>query len=508
MLRKSVSMSELALPSPDVLLRLIAESAPKPWYPSAYARSAGVPRDSLNAPLESLRMRGLAELTEWVAGSGQGYRLTDAGSGVARSPSQLDKLGRGVLPAVTPTRPVPRTGDPLDLRLRGDWSRGETVRSAVFQPGPARVTAALIVANILVFAVGYFLAERQGVAGVFLERGEGRVVHDTGGATRFDLSNGEWWRLVTCCFAHWGGTHLLFNMISLYILGRITEPVWGHGRFLVLYLLAGLGGSCAAMVYRSDSHLAGASGAIWGLTTSLMVWLWLNRRYLPDDMAADWGWRMGLVVLLGVADTLLLPNVSLSAHLGGAAVGALAALLFNAQRFGTRWRRALAVLGLLLLGPACVAPVILAVETSARAAQEKASNVNREEIDINGRLAELVDVRLRRVTVLREKVLPLFKIPPRGRSRRDLEDARDALADVRRQADELAAKMAEPYRNDRIEEARRRTRDLLAEIDRETALIDRRLERGDAWDANDQKQLDDTGASLRKAEQELEKLLG
>jgi rhomboid protease GluP len=499
-------MSDPAPPSPDVVLRLIAESAPKPWYPSAYARAAGVPRDSLDAALETLRMGGLAELTEWVAGSGQGYAVTEAGTDVVRSPAQLAKLARGLLPAVAPQRPAPRDDDSFDLRGRGDWLRGETVRDAVFRPIPARVTTVLIALNVLVFAVGYYLAERMNVAHEFLERGEPRVVHDTGGVTRHDLVDGEWWRLMSCCFAHWGGVHLLVNMISLFILGRITEPVWGHRRFLLLYLLAGLGGSCAALAYRTNSHLAGASGAIWGLTTSLMTWLVLNRRYLPDGMAADWGWRMSLVIVLGVGDVFL-PNVSVAAHLGGAAVGVLAAVLLNAHRFGNGRRRALAALGLVLLVPACVLPVAWAVEAGMREARRIGENAQREEDDINARLAELTDVRLYRVARLKDKVLPPLKLPPRGRTRRDVEDARESLAELRRRANDLAARMAEPYRTERVDQARRRTRDLLAEIDREAALFDRCLERGDAWDENDKKQMEETETRLRRAEQELGKLL-
>ena len=61
---KPVTMTAPESPSLEQILRLCAESAPRPWYPSAYARDRGVSRDSLDGPLDRLRLAGLVELTD------------------------------------------------------------------------------------------------------------------------------------------------------------------------------------------------------------------------------------------------------------------------------------------------------------------------------------------------------------------------------------------------------------------------------------------------------------
>ena len=71
-------MASVTFPGTDPLnaiLRLCAGTAPNPWYPKLYCQETGVARDSLDVPLERLRLGGMIHLTEWVEGAGQGYAL-------------------------------------------------------------------------------------------------------------------------------------------------------------------------------------------------------------------------------------------------------------------------------------------------------------------------------------------------------------------------------------------------------------------------------------------------
>src|SRR5262249_29599216 len=120
-------------------------------------------------------------------------------------------------------------------------------------------------------------------------------------------------------------------MWSLYVLGRIQEGLWGHGRFLAIYLVAGLGGSCAMVIANPLGIGAGASGAIFGLMSSLTVWLVLNRRFLGARATAFLR-RLMWVFLLNVFISTL-PHISAAAHFGGAVTGLLAAALLHEQRF-------------------------------------------------------------------------------------------------------------------------------------------------------------------------------
>src|SRR5690606_37167980 len=82
-----------------------------------------------------------------------------------------------------------------------------------------------------------------------------------------DLSGApfEPWRLLTAVFAHGGFIHLALNMLALWMLGQILEPMLGRGRYLALYLISGLGGSVAVALIAPGNPTVGASGAILGL---------------------------------------------------------------------------------------------------------------------------------------------------------------------------------------------------------------------------------------------------
>src|SRR5262245_13653433 len=83
----------------QVILHRCAAAAPEPWYPKTYAETTGTPRDSLDAPLEQLRLGGLIRLTDWVQGRGQGYALTPLGTRALQGPRLLNQLRDGKLKA-------------------------------------------------------------------------------------------------------------------------------------------------------------------------------------------------------------------------------------------------------------------------------------------------------------------------------------------------------------------------------------------------------------------------
>jgi rhomboid protease GluP len=84
---------------------------------------------------------------------------------------------------------------------------------------------------------------------------------------------GQWWRLVTALFVHLGLWHLVLNMIVLAQCGRLAERLYGSGRFLALYIFAGLTGSQASLLWHPGIHSAGASGAIFGALGAILAYL-------------------------------------------------------------------------------------------------------------------------------------------------------------------------------------------------------------------------------------------
>lgn len=318
----------------ETILKLCAQSAPEPWHPGEFAATMGVDRDRFDTALNDLRMAGLIQIAGWVSGRGQGYMLTPAGEQVVQSPRHLAALRSGRIVIAEPAQR--RRTEVLDERT--PYGRGEAIRNVLLYPQKPRVTYVLMGINILVFIVGLLIAMRNGRMSAFLFGVEPNATHWTGAVSGGDLITGEWWRLLTCCFVHYGVLHLFLNMYALYSMGDFVEQVWGRTRYLVIYLLAGIGGSTGAMLINPVPQLAGASGAIFGLLGAIAVWWLANRKFLPPNLFRENMNRL-ITVLIMNAVISFLPGISWTAHFAGGAAGAVIAILLHVHRFGpSPWR--------------------------------------------------------------------------------------------------------------------------------------------------------------------------
>jgi membrane associated rhomboid family serine protease len=336
------------------ILRHCAEAAPEPWYPSLYARGARISRDSLDPYLERLRLGGLVEMTDWVQGANQGYRLTEAGQHVLQSPRALKLLTNGHLPS-----PADATALPT---LRSTASKQAASERVLDEPVTPLVTRGLLLANFAVFFYGLALAVDDPHVGLwsFLQ-GTGdehlwAIDHEIGALTGSDIVYGQLWKLLTCCFVHFGVLHLAVNMFTLYAMGPFAEQIWGRWRFLVLYLVSGVGGSCALLLLDPESRGAGASGALWGVMLAEVAWIYLNRTSLPAPIDPR---RLRVLLTVIVLNVFIsaLPYISAAAHFGGGLVGVAMAICLNTQRFSTGIRQWAALVGVVILPLACVGAV-------------------------------------------------------------------------------------------------------------------------------------------------------
>lgn len=127
------------------------------------------------------------------------------------------------------------------------------------------VTVGLAAANILVWIILALQGDTQ----------SGSFMYEHGGMWPQSVLSGEYYRLFTSMFLHFGPVHLLNNMLMLVVLGHEVEIPVGHVRFLICYLLSGLSGSilsCFHMVRTGDFAVAcGASGAIFGIMGMMLV---------------------------------------------------------------------------------------------------------------------------------------------------------------------------------------------------------------------------------------------
>lgn len=130
----------------------------------------------------------------------------------------------------------------------------------------------------------------------------------------------QYYRAFTAMFLHANFQHILFNMIALLIVGPAVEVLLGKARFVVLYLLAGLGGSVASYLLSPANILGlGASGAIMGVMGAYIV-IGLRRR-LPVNAVVL---LLGLNLIIGFTG-----GIDWRAHLGGLTVGALLAFVYD-----------------------------------------------------------------------------------------------------------------------------------------------------------------------------------
>jgi membrane associated rhomboid family serine protease len=142
---------------------------------------------------------------------------------------------------------------------------------------------------------------------------------DAGDLSRATMANGDWWTLLTSAFLHRGPFHLLSNMLALWILGSILEPVLGHWRFGLVYFVALFCGSLGVLIVDSGAS-AGASGAVFGLMGAAAV---VARSRGLNLMQSGLGLWLGINLLI----TFTIPNISIGAHIGGLIGGALAGLV-------------------------------------------------------------------------------------------------------------------------------------------------------------------------------------
>jgi membrane associated rhomboid family serine protease len=177
------------------------------------------------------------------------------------------------------------------------------------------VVPALIVINVLAFAATAVQA------GSIVDNSRSTLFMD-GTLLPAWVSAGEWWRLITSGFLHFGNyggygpVHLLFNMFALWVIGKDLEIALGRGRFLTVYLLSLLGGSAAVMLFgAAGGGVAGASGAIYGLFGGIAVVVF-RAKLNPGPVLG----LLAINIFLSVA----LPGISLLGHIGGLVAGALA----------------------------------------------------------------------------------------------------------------------------------------------------------------------------------------
>ena len=142
------------------------------------------------------------------------------------------------------------------------------------------------------------------------------------------VQQGEWYRLFSAMFMHFGAEHLISNLFMQYFLGDMLLRALSQWRFAVIYLLAGIGGNVTSLIMMlatgNFAVAAGASGAIYGIIGALL-WVVLRNGGRFESISVP---RMLLATALYIGYGFTTEGVDAWAHLGGALAGFLAAILF------------------------------------------------------------------------------------------------------------------------------------------------------------------------------------
>lgn len=218
-----------------------------------------------------------------------------------------------------------------------------------------RVTPLLIGANLLVFVAMLF-------AGAGFWHTQNAVQLEWGANFGPATLDGQWWRLVSALFLHFGMLHLALNMWALWDAGQLVERMLGHWRFAAIYFASGIFGNLLSLVsHQGHAVSAGASGAIFGIYGVLFVCLWRERRQLQPRELRWLFWAAAAFAIGSVAFGLLVAGIDNAAHVGGFCTGLLGGIALlrplapavaDARRSGTRvgwWAASVLALALALL---------------------------------------------------------------------------------------------------------------------------------------------------------------
>jgi rhomboid protease GluP len=193
-------------------------------------------------------------------------------------------------------------------------------------PWRAPVTLALLATNVLVFItmLGF---------GAGLWHTSNTVQLTWGANFGPATQDGQWWRLATALFLHFGVVHLALNMWALWDVGRLVEQLYGRWRFALLYLASGVFGNLLSLVLQGNRAVSGgASGAVFSLYGALLVFLWRERNHVQRH---EFRWLFGAAIVFTVVTLgmgLVIPGIDNAAHIGGLVCGAVLA-----QLLARRW---------------------------------------------------------------------------------------------------------------------------------------------------------------------------
>ena len=254
------------------------------------------------------------------------WNVAVLGSRVQFMPSRSDPRGKGLFvfycanpeEALLVARMMPANVEP-DFAASVNFSRKLWSRQSTGVARWATVTNGIIALNVAVYVV---MAGFLGAGWLQPTSLRPYVLYgaNNGGAT----TDGEWWRLLTSMFMHFGLLHIAFNMWAYYQAGHLTERLFGKRLYLLGYLAAGLAGGFASIFWNGDKvWSAGASGAIFGVYGMIMGYLLREKGAFPPGVFKPMIRSTVGFAVYNLVFGSVYQGIDNSAHVGGLVMGVL-----------------------------------------------------------------------------------------------------------------------------------------------------------------------------------------
>jgi membrane associated rhomboid family serine protease len=195
------------------------------------------------------------------------------------------------------------------------------------QPPKSTATLSLLVANVALFVAVALAGGGWIIPNVSTEILAGS---NFGSLT----THGEWWRLVTALFVHFGILHLVFNMWALAAFGGLAERLLGIANFLFVYFVAGIAANLASITLTPDVNTAGASGAIFGILGAFVATYWRNKETLPFSIVRSEAAAVTVFAGFALLGGFFYKGVDNAAHVGGLVTGLLLGVTLSRSKMG------------------------------------------------------------------------------------------------------------------------------------------------------------------------------
>jgi len=189
--------------------------------------------------------------------------------------------------------------------------------------------------NTTPWVTSFIIAVCVGIFGLMITKGYGLLTSDSYMAIKWGsklpllVADGEYWRLLSSGFLHFGFIHLALNMYILFQVGYFFERIYGSLYFLALYLFITVLSSLIGAWWHPLANSVGASGAIFGLFSATTIYAFLSKNKLPESISRQLI-KDGLIFLfLNLALSFTFDFIDYGVHIGGMISGIIFGFIFG-----------------------------------------------------------------------------------------------------------------------------------------------------------------------------------